>query len=86
MTVICRKVGNSVTATIPNEIIKKLGIKPGDEMDISEDKGSIVLVPVKKRLRGELFLEEYYGKSIDQIGEIETEVVDWGKPQGDEVW
>ncbi len=85
MTAICRKVGNSIIVTIPNEITKKLGIRPGDKMHISENKGAIVLVPVKKKLRGEVFLEAYYNKSIDQIGEIETETVDWGAPQGDEI-
>lgn len=86
MPVICRKVGNSVTATIPNEIIKKLGIKPGDKMNISEENGIIILVPLKRKLRGEAFIESYYGKAIEEIEGIETEKVDWGEPKGGEVW
>ncbi len=86
MAVTCRKVGNSLTATIPNEIIRKLGIKPGDTMDVSTVDNTIVFTPKKKRLRGEVFLEEYYQKSISEIGQLETEIVDWGEPQGEEVW
>ena len=86
MSIICRKVGNSITATIPNEIIKKMGIKPGDEIDVSEDGKVIILTPVKKRLRGEIFVENFYNKPIEQVGKIETDPIDWGKPVGEEIW
>ena len=86
MSVTCRKVGNSITATIPNEIVKKLGIKSGDVLNVTATDDSIIFVPEKKRLRGELFLEEFYGKPISDINNIETEVIDWGEPQGDEEW
>ena len=39
MPIICRKVGNSITATIPNEIIKKLGLKPGDKLGLTAKSG-----------------------------------------------
>ena len=86
MSVICRKVGNSIAATIPNEIIKKLGIRPGDSMNVSVMNNTIIFTPVKKKLKGEIFLEEFYGKPISEIGELDTEIVDWGEPQGDEEW
>lgn len=88
MSVVCRKVGNSTTVTIPNEIIKQIGIQPGDEMDISTDGTSITFVPIRKKLKGEIFLEEYYGKPIEEIGVISdnSPEVDWGKPVGEEIW
>ncbi len=86
MSVICRKVGNGLTATIPNNIVKTVGIRPGDEVEISIDKNRIVLTPKKKRLRGEFILENFYNKPLDQIGKIDTEIVDWGEPVGEEVW
>lgn len=88
MSVVCRKVGNSTTVTIPNEIIKQIGIKPGDEMDISTDGTSIIFVPIRKKLKGEIFLEEYYGKPIEEIGVISENnpEIDWGKPVGEEIW
>ena len=86
MSVICRKVGNSLTATIPQNIVKTVGIKPGDEFEISIDKNRIILTPKKKRLRGEVFLENFYNKPLGQIGKIDTEIVDWGEPVGEEVW
>jgi len=86
MAVIVRKVGNSMTTTIPYEIIHKLGIRPGDEVLVSEENGTILLKPIKKKLRGETFLEEYFHKPIEEIGQLDTEIVDWGQPQGEEVW
>ncbi len=88
MSVVCRKVGNSTTVTIPNEIIKQIGIKPGDEMDISTDGASITFIPVKKKLKGEVFLEEYYGKPINEIGIISDNnpEVNLGEPVGEEIW
>ena len=86
MSVICRKVGNSITTTIPQEIVKSLGIQPGDKLNITEDGNSIVIIPAKKRLKGEVFLEEYYQKPLAEIEPLETEIVDWGNPQGEEIW
>ncbi|MBI5189844.1 MAG: AbrB/MazE/SpoVT family DNA-binding domain-containing protein [Nitrospirae bacterium] len=34
------------TITIPQEIRKKLGIVPGDPLDITVEKGCLVLTPV----------------------------------------
>lgn len=86
MSVLCRKVGNSIAATIPNDIVKLVGIRPGDSMEISSDGRSITLTPKQKRLRGEIFLEKYFGKPLSEIGQIETETVDWGAPAGEEEW
>lgn len=88
MSVVCRKVGNSTTVTIPNEIIKQIGVRPGDEMDITTDGKTITFIPIRKKLRGEIFLEEYYGKPIEEIGAIDNNEpeVDWGDPIGEEIW
>jgi len=86
MLVSCRKVGNSFVATIPNEIINLLNIMAGDELEVSANGKSVIMTPIKKKLKGELFLEQFYQKSIDEIGQIETELADWGEPVGDEIW
>ena len=86
MAIICRKVGNSITATIPIEIAKNLGIAPGDTLDVSNDGKSVVFTPIKKKLKGECFLEQYYKRPIDKIDSLDTEIVDWGAPQGEEEW
>ncbi len=85
MSVICRKVGNSITTTIPKDIVEALGILPGDLLDIKQKDNSIVIIPNKKRLKGEAFLENYYEKPISEI-HLETEEIDWGEPEGEEVW
>ena len=86
MSITCRKVGNSIVTTIPTEIVNKLGLKPGDELDVREESGIIMFSPVQKKLKGELFLEEFYGKPAEEIRNLETETVDWGEPQGEEIW
>ena len=51
--------------------------------------------PRKKKLWGEKYLEEYYGKDISEIWKdvkagkirlVDNEEVDWGKPVGEEIW
>ena len=86
MSILCHKVRNSLSVTIPNEITKRLGIKAGDEINVTEKNGTIILVPIKKRLRDESFLEEYYGKLINEIEMIDSEEIDWGEPKGKEIW
>jgi antitoxin component of MazEF toxin-antitoxin module len=49
MRVKIRKVGNSLTVTIPKEIAMDLGIGPDVEMDVSAREGTLVLQPVASR-------------------------------------
>jgi antitoxin component of MazEF toxin-antitoxin module len=49
MRVKVRKVGNSLTVTIPKEIAMDLGLGPDVEMDVSAREGTLVLQPVTSR-------------------------------------
>jgi antitoxin component of MazEF toxin-antitoxin module len=49
MRVKVRKVGNSLTVTIPKEIAMDLGLGPDVEMDVSAREGTLVLRPVSSR-------------------------------------
>jgi antitoxin component of MazEF toxin-antitoxin module len=49
MRVKVRKVGNSLTVTIPKEIAMDLGLGPDAEMDVSAREGTLVLQPVASR-------------------------------------
>lgn len=49
MRVKVRRVGNSLTVTIPKEIAMDLGLSPDVEMDVSPREGTLVLQPVASR-------------------------------------
>ena len=86
MDIILREVGNSLTTTIPHDIVKSLNVKKGDILNVVVEDNRIIMTPKKKRLRGERFLEEYYNKPIDEIGAWDVEHIDTGVPMGEEVW
>lgn len=49
MKVKVRRVGNSLTVTIPKEIAMDLDLSPDMEMDVSAREGTLVLRPVASR-------------------------------------
>ena len=87
-TVKLREVGNSITATIPTRFAEKSGLKAGDSVTfyLTTD-GNVMLkkASVKKKTRYELYLEEFYGKPIEEIEPIYSEELDWGYAVGEEV-
>ncbi len=86
MEITLREAGNSLVVTIPREIITSIGIKKGDVLDVKSDNKSILITPVKKKLKGEIFLEKYYGKKYADIGSWDYEDVETGAPIGEEEW
>ena len=46
-----RKLGNSSGVIIPKPILSQIGIRVGDDLDLSLDDGRIVLAPVKPHPR-----------------------------------
>ena len=46
-----RKLGNSSGVIIPKAILSQLGVKLGDDLDLSVDDGRIVLAPLKHHPR-----------------------------------
>lgn len=57
--------------TIPIKIARKVGVKSGEKVNVSEDNGRIIIAPVKNllaELAGSLFLPKAWkGKDIDSI-------------------
>jgi antitoxin component of MazEF toxin-antitoxin module len=49
MKVKVRRVGNSITVTIPKEIAMDLGIGPDMHLDVSIRDGALVMEPVQSR-------------------------------------
>ena len=45
MSVILRKIGNSDGVIIPKELLTRLNLKTGDELEMVEENGNLKLVP-----------------------------------------
>ncbi|QKY71383.1 AbrB/MazE/SpoVT family DNA-binding domain-containing protein [Lentibacillus sp. CBA3610] len=79
MSTTAQKWGNSIGVRIPQKIAKKYNIVNGSELEISEDNQGIILKPVSK----EPSLEELMAGITK---ENQHEEINWGKPEGNEVW
>lgn len=86
MDITLREVGNSLVATIPKNIITESKVKKGDVCSIRIVNDGILIQPKTKKLKGEYFLEEYFGKPIKDIKGWDFENVPTGKPVGEEEW
>ncbi len=72
--------GNSLAVRLPKHISQSLGLKVNDRLSITEDGGRIILEPIEEL--EELSLDEL----LSQVIEPPEPEVDWGKPEGDEIW
>ncbi|MEZ5810834.1 MAG: AbrB/MazE/SpoVT family DNA-binding domain-containing protein [Rhizobiaceae bacterium] len=54
MNTTIRKIGNSEGIIIPKEILGKLGLKAGDEVQIVEENGKVRLIPAETDLSKQL--------------------------------
>ncbi|MCJ7841973.1 AbrB/MazE/SpoVT family DNA-binding domain-containing protein [Lederbergia sp. NSJ-179] len=79
MTTTAQKWGNSIGVRIPQKIAKKFGVVNGSEIEIKETKDGIVLKPLEK----EISLDDLLSQITE---ENRHEPVDWGKPEGAEIW
>ena len=72
--------GNSLAVRLPKHILQSLNLKVNDRLSITEVDGKIILEPIQE-------LEEL---SLDfllsQITESPEPELDWGKPEGEEIW
>lgn len=73
------KWGNSVAIRIPKDVLQRSGLQEGDTVEFGAKKGAIVA----KSIKGEPSLDELVARITP---ENKHEAVDWGKPQGREVW
>ncbi len=54
MNTTIRKIGNSEGVIIPKELLDRLGLKAGDNVEIREENGSIYLLPEQTDLAEQL--------------------------------
>jgi antitoxin MazE len=71
--------GNSLAVRIPKALAEQTRIEEGSEVELSVSEGALVIRP-----RGPSFsLEELLARVTPENRHDE---VDWGEPQGNEVW
>lgn len=78
MEVKLRTVGNSLAMTIPHAIADMLHLNAGDIVNVSSDDEEVIAKPVKNKSLEAMFAE--------YKGTYKPEEVDWGSPEGKEVW
>ena len=74
--------GNSQGLRVSKDLLAEAGIEVGDPVQVAEHDGTLVITPVR-RVRGALDLERLVERipHSSSPGEVE-----WGAPEGDEVW
>ena len=77
-----QKWGNSQGLRFTKALLQEAQINVGDEVNVSVQKGRIIVEPANK-VRGRYDLKELVSK-IPQ--EYQAEELDWGEPIGKEVW
>ena len=77
-----QKWGNSQGLRFPKAILEEARINVGDQVNISVQKGRIIVEPVTK-VRGRYVLSELVSRMPKTY---QVEELDWGMPVGKEVW
>lgn len=72
--------GNSLGVRLPAKMAKKIGLKDGDAVIVSEDGDRLLIVPSRER-------KESLSDLVSGITESNQHPpVDWGLPVGKETW
>ncbi len=77
-----QKWGNSQGLRIARQLLEETHISIGDDVEVAARDGIITIVPVKQ-IRGRVNLAELVSRIP---GKYKPGEVDWGKPEGAEVW
>lgn len=71
MRIRVRKFGTSSAVVIPTAILARIGIAPGDSIDLSLDGGRIVLVPAKRHPRAG------WAEAARRVAEADDDTLVW---------
>lgn len=85
MQTLVRKIGNSTGMIIPATILKKYSLKIGDNLEIQDDNGRIVIVPTQ--IKPKYTLPQLLAK-CDESAPMPQELIDWDNSHevGNEKW
>lgn len=71
--------GNSLAVRLPRYVAEELSLEAAMNIDCRVENGKIVIELLREE--GDYSLEELLAMPLDKEGEI-----DWGKPEGEEIW
>ena len=80
--------GNSQGLRIPKALLEALGIRENDRVELTQAGDAITLrkaVSTPHKTLEER-LTAFYGVPVEQIPRSDDPELDWGKPEGSEVW
>ena len=80
MTARIQKWGNSQGIRFPRDVLRRVRIAVGDEVELEVHDREIIVKPARP-VRGKYRLRDVLPKKPSKTGEVE-----WGKPAGKEVW
>lgn len=85
MTIGLAKWGNSMAVRIPKVILEELSIGEEDldktKFDVSVEKGKLILSKKQQLTKFEVLAKKAQAKTLDPV-----EIIDWGEPEGKEIW
>lgn len=84
--VVVRRWGNSHGIRIPKDYMEMLHINENEPVEMSVEDNVITIRKCRKFNSLKERLENFYGKPIDNIYIENVKEVDWGAPEGAEVW
>lgn len=73
------KWGNSLALRLPRHVAMDANLKEGVPVELTVKDGTVVVTPVRKKYK----LDDLLAQMNEQNAHAEVE---WGEPQGDEVW
>lgn len=78
-----RTIGNSKGAVIPVQLLKELGLKVGDKLEVIAENGRLVITPKKQK---KYSLDDLLAK-CDESAPMPQELIDWDNAEsvGNEV-
>jgi antitoxin MazE len=83
-----QKWGNSRGIRIPKSLLDAMDIHENDRVELIQSNDTITIKKASssKHKTLEERLQLFYGKPSDEIDRIDTDDIDWGKPEGNEIW
>ena len=77
-----RKWGNSHAIRIPQHFLEQLSLKDNEDVEIIAEKNQIVVKKIEKPDE-EMTIKKLFA---NYHGEYQKTNIDWGEPQGKEIW
>ncbi len=77
--------GNSLSVRIPKKILNSFGLTNNDKLSYKVEKSQIILTPEKKESPLRKMFDGFDAKTYFQ-NESKNKEVDWGEPQGKEIF